>query len=132
MIRTRAARLAATLLLSLSLLACEGPAGPQGPMGPPGPAGPQGPQAPGGVTRYTGSGQLDVQGAATRALPSGVGSATNLPVVSCYVSDNPSGPWLAISTAEGRLCGVGWTGSQVAIVISGAPARWHFQFVAVF
>jgi hypothetical protein len=132
MIRTRAVRLAGTILLSLSLLACEGPAGPQGPMGPAGPAGPQGPQGPGGVTRYSGSGQLDTQGSATRALPAGVGSATNLPAVSCYVSDNANGPWLAITTAEGRICGVGWTGSQVAIVISGAPARWFFQFVAVF
>jgi hypothetical protein len=132
MFRTPIARLSAMLLLSLSLMACEGPAGPQGPVGPAGPAGPQGPPGAGGATRYFGSGQLDGQGSATRALPSGVGSATNLPVVTCYVSDNVNGPWLAIATAEGRICGVGWTGSQVAIVISGAPVRWFYQFVAVF
>ena len=58
-------RYAASLLLYLVFVACEGPAGPRGPAGPAGSTGPQGPQGPAGQTGPAGStGNAGIQGPA--------------------------------------------------------------------
>ena len=76
--------IAVPLLLLIALGACEGPVGPEGPQGAAGEVGPPGPE---GSVRHTVTGTIGADSTVVVAFPSGVGSLTDLPVLTCYVSE---------------------------------------------
>lgn len=82
-----------TPLLTLTLLACEGPAGPAGPAGPqgaPGANGATGPQGPAGQagpgTRLWLQGRTSTFGIADILLPASAGTINNPPLIACYLA----------------------------------------------
>lgn len=125
----RKAILAAILLLA----ACEGPAGPMGPAGPQGPPGPLGP------TWFFG-GQLNTGGDISIFIPAEAGTISRLPQVTCYIAEQPNGPWAALSdeAATGTFCGVArdsGTGQLFVFIVSGVPGGfvgyfgWYYQII---
>jgi hypothetical protein len=115
------------IVLAAVLLGCKGSdgvAGPQGPTGATGatgPQGPTGPTGPAGQTRLTFTGTLDVNGGATRDLPSGAGTFNNPPTFQCYVFVSP-GLW-ATATELGGKCDLtqpaGLTTLRVGVFLQG-------------
>lgn len=133
-----------TLLMAavMVLLACEGPVGPEGPRGADGEPGPQGEtglQGPPGadgedLTTIMRAGQLNAAGEGAASLPPEAGSIDDPPVVACYLSDSPNGPWLLIASdpSSGISCGIVQNGSGVAIALVGGPPNWYYTFVAAY
>jgi len=127
--------LAAACAALLFVLACEGPVGPEGPPGPTGPAGPG--------TPITFNGTIDANGEALVNLPAQAGTASDPPVVACYVSDQPQGPFLVVSFDswydpgqaeyyfEGCALGTGTSGT-LAVAFFGMPPGWYYWVVVVF
>lgn len=129
----------ATMLLALFTLSCEGATGPTGPAGPTGPQGPAGPPGaegpPGPGTQVAFVGQLDSSGSAVVQLPPEAGTISDPPVVTCYLSDNPNGPFLIIATgSDGSvICGLTETSSgALAVSIVDGPAFWYYIISVVY
>lgn len=142
------------VLVMFSLAACEGgrgptgpagpagpqgPVGPQGPAGPPGSAGPVGPQGPQGEagpgTRLYYQGVVLANGTLrTDYVPAEAVAETSLPVLSCYVSETSSGPYLSISTeiGAGISCALVRDATGVYAQMVGVPAGWFGTFVIVY
>lgn len=117
----------AAMLLVLLTLACEGPTGPEGPPGPEGEPGPG--------THIAFVGQFNSSGSAVVQLPAEAGTISNPPVVTCYVSDNPNGPFLIIATdtGSGVICALGETSSgTLRVAIVDAPAFWYYIVSVVY
>jgi hypothetical protein len=72
----------------------QGPQGVQGPPGPTGTQGPIGPQGPTGPTNIATFTALTAVESVDLLLPAGV-TATNLPLVGCWMSSVANGPWIA-------------------------------------
>ena len=122
--------LAIVVPLLMALAACEGPTGPEGAQGPPGDVGPIGPEGPaGGGLRLTATGTIGADSTATATFPLGVGSRTDLPVLTCYQSETGA-VWLPVTDF---LCALVETpeGSLAMVLLGGMPG-WFFFFVVVF
>ena len=115
--------------LLIALAACEGPVGPEGAQGPPGPVGPIGPEGPGGTVRLIASGTIGADGTVEAAFPTGVGSLTDLPALTCYQSETGA-VWLPVTDA---LCRLEETpeGNLAIVLLNGMPG-WLYYFVVVF
>ncbi len=133
------------VVIAAMLVACKGDAGPTGIAGPQGPVGPQGPQGlqgvpgPAGTTggatgsRLVLTGVIDQDGGVARALPSTVGSFTEPPSITCYVSDGSSAIWLDNLSGTDGTCALGQlTGGELAVGMTGAPAGWLYAFVVTW
>lgn len=127
----------APLLALLALgIACEGPTGPEGPMGPTGPQGAQGIQGEAGedFSYFVGTAFVGIDRRAEIRLPSNAGTATNPPLLTCYIGDG-AGSWLVVGTdvsTGGATCGLVRTGSYWTAVVIGAVPGWIFRVVAVW
>jgi hypothetical protein len=142
----------AIAFLSLAMAACkgaEGPAGPngingaQGPMGPQGPQGPRGPAGTAGangtninrltVIRQAGSASLNSVNA---ILPTVVGTdPQSPPVVSCYMSSDLSGSWLAVNdgwNSTSAWCGVIFSSGQWLVAMNNLPPMYFAAFVVAY
>jgi hypothetical protein len=111
-----------------------GSQGPQGPAGPAGPTGPQGPAAPAGASELTLTGAIPSSGGVAVQLPTVVGSSSNLPSLSCYIS-NDQITWLEIATTTGAgtpACGLGSSGGPLSAVMTNVPAGWFYWFSVVY
>ena len=66
------------------------------------------------------------------ALLTFVGLQVENTVVTCWMSDNTAGPWLAIATdlASGVSCGVSNMGSNLGVAIIGGVPGWWFLATA--
>ena len=112
--------------LLIALAACEGPVGPEGPQGPPGDDGPIGPE---GAVRWIATGTIGADGTVMAEFPTGVGSLTDLPSLTCYQSETGS-VWLPVTDA---LCTLVETpeGNLAIVLLNGMPG-WLYYFVVVF
>lgn len=117
-------RRACSAVLALAcafLLACEGPMGPEGPEGPQGPPGPAG-------EFYMESAQVGSDGTATVVFG---GLSVEGTVVTCYLSDTQSGPWVVVGTdLEGVTCGVENEAGGLRVSVIFAPTGWYFMATA--
>lgn len=120
-------------VLVMLLAACEGATGPAGPMGPSGQPGSQGPAGPG--TRQVFSGTIGSQGSVAVNLPAGAGTATNPPVMGCYVS-NDGNTWLVITDGfldEGSpLCALAQGPGHLVAALVNIPVGWFYRIVIVY
>jgi len=118
-------------VLGLFLMACEGPAGDAGPMGPAGPQGERGEPGPG--TRIVLTGTTSGNGSASAQLPAEAGTMSNPPSIVCYLSDNPDGPFLQLSTEfyVGVTCGLVQNAGALHAVLTGAPPGWYYRLVVI-
>jgi hypothetical protein len=97
-------------LLTLGLVACEGPTGP---AGSPGATGPQGPPGPG--TRVVLNAVVASDGSASAALPAAAGSLADPPSLTCYLNQPGTTVFLLVGTdLDGPVC---------ALVQQGATTR---------
>jgi hypothetical protein len=100
-----------------------------------GSAGPQGP--PGVGTRIQLTGTIPSSGDVIVTLPAVAGSAGDLPVYACYVSDDGD-PWLLIAdgdfTTSGPFCAIGTASSTgaLSVVLTGVPPGWLYAVVVVY
>lgn len=88
----RALRTIALLALAIGCKGADGVAGPQGPQGIQGPIGPIGPRGSTFFTAFLGqatSASIDL------VIPNTITAGT-LPIFTCYLSDNSTGPWLVV------------------------------------
>ena len=117
------------MALALTIAGCEGPMGPEGPAGPEGEPGEAGPG-----THEVFTGQLNSVGDGQVTLPTEAGTASEPPVVSCYVSDNMAGPWIVIATDtySGAGCGLGYSGGRWHALLYGLPAYWYYKVAVVY
>jgi hypothetical protein len=53
--------------------------------------------------------------------------------VACYISNVAQGPYVAIATLDGPICGWGiGLGATLSAAIVGAPSFWYYQIVVVY
>lgn len=122
--RTAARHAGLAILTVTVLVGCDG-------SGSVGPTGPEGESA---VEYVAGQGVIGSSGAALLSLPASV-TADNLPIVSCYISDDGQ-TWLSIdgfpSSASGPTCGLVGVGTATpgVIMINVIPGyRWYISAV---
>jgi hypothetical protein len=136
----RVRQMAASLLMVLTVAACEGAEGPAGPVGPQGPTGPQGlagpAGAPGAANRIVLS-AVSVGATVSVTLPPAVGnSPTSPPLMACYLASNPAGGvWLAVNdgySSTSPWCAVSLIDGAWVARMFNAPSTWTAAFVVVF
>lgn len=113
----------AALAIVVLLAGCEGPMGPEGPQGAPGPG-----------TIWDAVVQMDAYGYADVALPAGSGTGSEPPLLSCYVAENRTGPWLVVATSSstGPVCGIVQdSGTLYAVMVNGL-AYGYFRAVVIY
>lgn len=118
----------ATIASIALLVACKGDMGPVGPSGPQGPQGVQGPPglpgAPAAI--WWGMVTLNANGAGSVLFPDAEVEGS---VITCYLSDSSTGPWLVIATSEvalGPTCGSSNVGPDLVVSMIGAFQGWFF------
>lgn len=134
------------------LTACagaDGPTGPQGPQGPQGPAGPTGATGPQGAAGATGpAGPQGPAGPAGSVRQSAlvltnrnnlvvttfsVAPGNGYPIVACYLSDSPTGPFSPVGNSTFTLCGFEMpTPTEVRVTALGAAQFVYVLFVIVY
>jgi len=119
------------LIMGITLMvACKGPIGPVGPIGPEGLQGPIGPAGE-DFSYFHGSATIKADGTAAIALPVGAGTATQAPLINCYIGY--SGSWLLLGTdTEGATAGIVWSTNHYIAVVQGAPPGWTFWVEAAW
>ena len=112
-------------LLLLVLAGCSGDTGPTGPAGATGPDGPPG--APAEVQS-----QMIMIGTDGSAGLTFDGLQVENTVVTCWISDNTGGPWLAIAadTSSGIACATADIGSDLGVLLIGGIPGWWFLATA--
>jgi len=118
-------------VLILALAGCEGDPGPTGPQGPEGPAGPAGPEGPSGASAEVQSQMVQIAADGTAALTFS-GLQIESAVVTCWMSDNPGGPWLGIATDTYSeiACGTDNSGAELDVMLIGGVPDWWFMATA--
>ena len=112
------------LFLVVALAACEGPVGPAGPQGATGPQGPPGLQGAPASIRW-GVATILSDGSATLTFAN---AQARTSVVTCYVSNNPSGPWIIFATSyeDAPACVAFDVGSSLTVGVINSIPGWFF------
>jgi hypothetical protein len=117
-----------------AIAACQGSEGATGPAGPQGPQGPQGPAAPAGASELTLTGAIPSSGDVAVALPAVATSSSDLPSVTCYVS-NDRITWLMVADTPISgypACGLSSSGGTLGVALVNETPGWYYYFSVVY